>query len=440
MPVLLIALLAADAPAAGTPAAGTSTRFLGDGLHQTDAADLPLEWDDLSGTAWQHELPGPGSSTPLLLGDRIYVTCYTGFGVNPDDEGKVERSELVRHLVCLRAADGAEVWRASQPARMPEDPYNGFLREHGYATNSPVTDGERVFVFHGKSGVFAYDLDGRQLWTADVGQETSVKAWGSAATPLVVPAAGDQPAMLIVNASEESAALYAFDCRTGELLWKSEADSLRQSYATPRLATVDGRRQIVLGVPGELWGMAVETGKLIWYAEVPVPSNVSPTPAIADGVAYLVGGRPGGSAAVRLAGTNGEPMKGDVTDSNVLWTSRKSSYVPSPVVKDGRVFFVSDKGIAVCLDAATGEVIKERRIATGGGFLGMAVYSSVLLAGDRLYCVTRTGGTYVLAADPTLRTLAHNELTDPTQFNASPVAVDGRLYLRSDLSLYAIGQ
>ena len=405
--------------------------FLGVDQHQTDAADLPLEWSDDAGVAWKVDLPGPGSSTPLVVGDRLYVTCYTGYGVS-DDAGEVSDDKiesLTRHLLCLSTDDGSELWRRSVPARLPEDPYDGFLREHGYATNSPATDGERVFVFHGKSGVFAYTLDGKELWTADVGQESSNREWGTAASPVVVDG------KLIVNASEESQAVYAFDCATGEELWKAEAAALELSFSTPRIVEVDGRTQVVLTVPGELWGMSLETGKLIWYAETTSPGNASPTPAIHDGVAYIVGGRPGGSCAVTLGG------KGDVTESNRLWTGKKSSYVPSPVFKDGRLYFVSDKGIATCLDAATGEVVSERRIARGGGFLGMAVYASTLLAGDRLYCVTRTNGTFVLSADEEMATLAENRFeSDESQFNASPVAVDGRLYLRSDRALYAVGQ
>ena len=422
--MLLTAETAAPAPAA-------DTSFLSDSQLQTDSAGLPLEWSDESGIAWQVDLPGPGSSTPLVVGDRIFVTCYTGYGVDSDAAADGGTDSLVRHLLCLDAADGSERWRASVPARQPEDPYTGFLREHGYATNSPATDGERVFVFHGKSGVFAYDFDGTQLWTADVGQESTARQWGSAASPVV------SGGKLIVNAAEESAAVYALDGATGEEIWKAEAGSLTQSYATPRLAEVDGRRQVILAVPGELWGLSEETGKLIWYAESPQPGNVSPTPAIDNGVAYLVGGRPGGSSAIRLGGT------GDVTESNVVWTGSESSYVPSPVVAQTggglRVFFVSDKGIATCLDAATGEVVKERRIARGGGFLGMAVYASTLLAGDRLYCVSRTGGAFVLAADDEMQTLAENRIeSDESQFNASPVAVGDRLYLRSDRRLYAI--
>ena len=441
LPVLFVAVLFAAvlfaAPLPTTLQAGESdwTEFLGSAFNVADESDLPTEWSESENIKWKAELPGPGSSSPMILGDRIFLTCWTGYGT--EDSGEAGIENLVRHLICLDRGTGEEKWRASVPARMPEDDYNGFLREHGYATNTPATDGERVFVFHGKSGVFAYTLDGEQVWTADVGQESTQRQWGSAASPVV--AERDGRPVLLVNAAEESAAVYCFDCQTGEEVWKAEAAGLTQSYATPRLVEIGGQTQIVLAVPGELWGLSLETGKLKWWAEIPVPGNVSPTPSIADGVAYVLGGRPNGGAAVRLE-VDGE-QKGDITDRAVIWETREASYVPSPVVRDGKLFVVSDKGIAKCLDAASGEVISQERVASGGGFMGMAVYATQLLAGDRLYVTSRTGGTYVLKADESLETLAHNEIAgDRSQFNASPVAAGGVLYLRSDAALYAIGE
>ena len=434
----LASLLALAVLAAPVSAGESWTQFLGTASNATEAGDLPLEWSsDSDAIVWTAALPGPGSSSPVVLrdaaaGDRVFLTCYTGYGTEAVGV-LADKNDLVRHLLCF-SAEGEELWRKSVPARQPEDDYNGFLREHGYATNSPATDGQRVFVFHGKSGLFAYDLDGTELWSADLGQESTQRQWGSAASPVVVDVPDVGP-LVVVNAAEESAAVYAFHRETGEQVWKAEAAGLTQSYATPRVAEVDGRLQLILPVPGEVWGLAADTGKLLWYAEVPLPGNTSPSATIHEGVAYVVGGRPGGAAAVKLGG------KGDVTETNVLWTGSATSYVPSPVYKDGKLFMVTDKGIAAVVDAETGERINQTRLsAGGGGFRGFVMYASVLLAGDRLYAVTRNDGTFVLSANDSLETLKQNTLEDEGQFNATPVAVEGRLYLRSDTTLYAIGR
>ncbi|OYW14757.1 MAG: serine/threonine protein kinase, partial [Planctomycetales bacterium 12-60-4] len=250
----------------------------------------PTKWSATENVRWKVDLPGAGASSPIITGERVYVTCYSG--------AQEARSDVAqRHLSCIDLATGKLLWTESVPAAKPEDAYQGFLREHGYASNTPVTDGERIYVFYGKSGVFAYDLDGKELWKISIGQDASNRRWGSGASLML---AGDA---LIVNASEEGRSIRALNKRTGEELWKSGAETLELSYSTPNLATTaDGREDLVVAIAGEVWGLNLETGKLRWYAQTQISGNITPTPIVESDVVYVTCGRPVASHAIRVGG------------------------------------------------------------------------------------------------------------------------------------------
>jgi outer membrane protein assembly factor BamB len=167
----------------------------------------------------------------------------------------------------------------------------------------------------------------------------------------------------------------------------------------------------------------------------PRPSVVAPSPVAQDGVVYVMGGYPGQqTVAIRAGGT------GNVTMSHILWSSRDSSYIPSPVLHDGHLYWVSDQGIANCLEAKTGKSVYRERLprATNAGS-GKPYYASIVLNGGRLYAVSRTGGTYVLPTKPTFEVLAHNPLaSDKSDFNVSPAISNGKILLRSNRFLYCI--
>lgn len=403
-------------------------RFRGaDGLGKAPDATVPTTWDGTKNILWKTELPGPGSSSPIVWGDRVFVTSYSGYGESERNPG--EMTNLKRHLVCASLKDGTILWSKSVAAEQPEDPYRGFITEHGYASNTPVTDGETVFAFFGKTGVLAYDMDGNELWKVNVGKESSGRRWGTAASPILYKD------MVIVNASEESQSIRALDKKTGKEIWKSEAASLELVYATPTLVELpDGAAELVIAVPGEVWALAPDTGKLKWFAEVPIRGNVSPTVINNDGVVYAFGGLPAGSVAVKAGGT------GDVTNSNVLWRGRSGSYVATPVLHDGHLYWIDDRGTAHCAKADTGEsVYSERMPNLSGG--GRPFYASPVLVGKHLYIVSRSNGTFVLKAEPTFEIVARNVIEgDDSQANGTPAVVENTLVLRTDRALYRIGE
>lgn len=380
----------------------------------------PTTWSATENVRWKLDLPGAGASSPIVTGGRVFVTCYAGAQASRADVDQ-------RHLVCVDFATGKLLWSKAVPAVKPEDAYQGFLREHGYASNTPVTDGERVYVFYGKSGVLAYDLEGNELWKVKVGQESSNRRWGSAASLMLSGNA------LIVNASEESRSLRALDKLTGKELWKSEAETLELSYSTPTLAkTAEGREDLVVAIAQEVWGLNPESGKLRWFVQTEIAGNVSPTPIVDGDVIYITGGRPVASHAIRVGG------KGDMTSSNVLWTSRSGSYVATPLLHDGHLFWFDDRGQAFCQRSSDGEIVYRERVPELSG--GRPVYSSPVLADGKIFVVSRYDGTYVIPAAPKFEILAQNRLADDSEFNATPAIVGNELLLRSDRALYCVGR
>ena len=392
--------------------------FLGPGgtAHSTEV--VPTTWNESDNLTWKVNLPGSGSSSPIIVGDRIIVTCYVAEGTTPQ-----------RQVLCFDKNTGEQLWSADFPIDYREDGYQGYITEHGYASNTPVTDGENVFVFLGKGGVHCLDLNGRKAWSVDVGKESSNRRWGSAASLVLFEN------MVIMNAAEESKAIMALDKNTGKVVWRQEAGMLELTYGTPRVvSTGDGNAELVISVPSEIWSLNPRTGKLNWFAESPMTGNVSPSVIVDGDTVYSFGGyRASGSIAVRVGGDD------DVTDSHVAWTNRSSSYVATPLLHEDRFYWIDDRGIAYCTSSKDGEVIYRERVNNLES--GRPVYASPILIGDHVYVVTRRSGTLVYRPGDSFAPIAQNKFeSDDSDFNASPAVSDGKLYLRSDQALYCVSK
>ena len=386
------------------------------GLGTSQETGLPTTWSATENIAWKKELPGPGASSPVVVGERIVMTCYSGYGVPGQRRGDI--GQLKRHVLCLNLNDGRLRWQRDILAALPEEPR---IAEHGFASSTPASDSERVYVFFGKSGVFTFDLDGQQLWHADVGSGTD--GWGSAASPVLYKD------LVIVNASVESQSLVALSKQTGKEVWRVEG--IRQAWNTPHLAkTPEGKTELAIGIEGKLMGLDPDRGEQLWSCGG-YQSYMCPSPVADHGVVYAVWGRR--TLGVRLGG------RGNVERSHQLWNfwrNRAGSTVSSPVYHDGHLYFASDRnGVVYCMDGQTGEIVYEQRLSPDSG----KIYASPVLVDGKLYYVSRAGGVFVIAAKPVFEQLAHNELGDPSIFDASPAIVDGQLLLRSNRYLYCIG-
>ena len=429
------------------------TRFRGPNGSGVSNDPAPVEFGADSKMKWKRKLPGPGVSSPIIVGDKIFVTCFSGYGGDLGDD----IAQLKRHLVCVERKTGMIVWDRAVKADLPEDPWSGAgVPSHGYASHTPTSDGNHVFVFFGKTGVLAFDMDGNQKWKVNVGKESSDREWGSSSSPIL------HEDSVIVTASDESEALIALDKSTGQEKWRQEAEMLDSIWGTPAIAKAPNGPEVVLAVPGEIWGFNAETGKLRWYS--PGNEGASHSVVISDDVAYSVGGGRGGSngIAVKVGGSK------EVTD--LVWENNASGRFATPIVYEGRLYTVSG-GIAACYDAKTGDKIFEERLPrTGGGdrrpdagsstqgdsaqrgggrggrrgrrrgFGGME-YASPIIAGDKIYVTTTSGKIHVLEASDEFKVVATNDLSfDKSGFNATPAASDGDLVLRSNTHLYCVGE
>lgn len=396
------------------------SRFRGPDGQGRSEESAPTKWSADGGIQWKAELPGEGSSSPIVVGDRIFVTCYQG----------TTGSDATRSLVCLDAKSGKLLWEEKVDAPAQEDSYSGYLREHGYASGSAVSDGQHVFAFFGKAGVLACDMEGKRVWTKDLGQMSSNRRWGSGASVVL---ADD---VLIVNASEEARAIYGLEKTTGKELWKAEYDGLELCFATPVLAEGEGgKTEAVISMPGEVWGLNPTNGKLRWFCEIDNGGNVSPGVVVGEDSYYTFGGYPAQQTnAIRRGGRN------DVSGSHRAWQSRDSSYVATPLLHDGHLYWVSDRGQAFCVNAKTGETVTRKRLS-GLVSGGRPVYASPVKAGNAIYVVTRRSGTFVFEANPEMEQITLNPALDESDFNATPAIMSGgRLLLRSNQALYCIGQ
>lgn len=389
----------------------------GSGVAQGEK-NLPTTWGGADGSniVWKVALPGPGASSPIIVGDKVLLTCYSGYGVGKGGD----LAQLTRHLICFNRA-GKLLWDRKITTTNKDYPYSSYQRLHGYASATPACDGKNVYVFLGVAGVLAFDLDGKELWRTSVG--TGTHDWGSGTSPVL---AGD---LVIVNASVESNSLVALHKKDGKVAWK--AKGMNRSWTTPALVTAGGRHELVVSTRGFLSGYDPQTGSRLWYCQA-IEDYVCPSVIAHDDVVYAIGGRSNTAVAVKAGG------KGDVTKTHLLWTLGKGSNVSSPVYYQGHLYWASESnGTVYCVKASDGTLVYTERLQPGSD----RIYASATVGDGKIYYVSRERGTYVVAATPEFKQLAHNTFAgDRSVFNASPAIADGRLYLRSDRFLYCIGK
>lgn len=380
--------------------------------------NMPLKWSGDADIAWKTALPGPGSSCPAVFGERIYLTCFTGYGMSKETPG--EMTNLTYHLLCIDARDGKIIWDRAVKAVTPVVEYKSQVTLHGYTSSTPAVDDKGVVVFFANTGVCAWRHDGTQVWATSVGAKTH--NWHSGTSPVLYRDT------VIVNACIESGSLIGLHRETGARAWS--VGDIVMSWSTPLIVDIAGRAEAVVMSKGMIRACDPLTGTLRWTC-TGIDDYICPSPVAANGVVYGIGARRNEAMAVRAGGS------GDVTASNVLWRVRKGSNVSSPVWYEGNLYFANEKEATVhCIDASSGEVKYEEKLAPSTGL----IYASPLVADGKLYYVSRENGTFVLPASPVFKVLAQNRIAgDGSVFNASPVPLaHGRLLLRSDKALYCI--
>lgn len=407
------------------------------GPHGTGAAphaDPPTTWSESSNVRWKAEIPGLGSATPVIWGDRVFVLTAVSVGdeVSSSDGvfsrlrrrfmGGTGASRAQQFVVmALDRRDGHVVW---ERVTHEELPHEGRHQTGTWASPSAVTDGEVLCAFFGSRGLSCYDLDGTPLWETDLGDMRIRMGFGEGASPVLY-----EDRLIVLWDHEGDSFIVSFDKRTGREQWRTPRDEMT-SWTTPLVVEVEDGAQVVTSATGAVRAYDVATGRLVWEDEG-VTLNAIPSPVSADGVVFVTSGFRGN----RLAAIDLALARGDIAGTDaVRWSvDRDTPYVPSPVVHDGLLYLLkSNSGILSSFDTDTGARHYGPERLPGI----RSVYASPVVADDRLYVTSREGTTVVLRTGPVLEILATNTLDD--QFDASPAVVGGELYLRGARALYCI--
>jgi outer membrane protein assembly factor BamB len=343
------------------------------------------------------------------------VTC-------PEDNGRK------RHLFCFDRTDGKQLWVKTVAYTKPE-------RTHGtnpQCASTPVSDGERIVVWYGSAGMYCYDLDGNDLWSRDLGEFEHI--WGYGSSPIIY-----RGKVIHLCGPGERTFMAAFDLKNGATLWETpepggESTEKRPyvgSWATPVVISIDGRDQILCGLPTRAAAYDPEDGKVLWHVDG-VSGNdhlVYTSPMVGGDVALILGGFGGPGIGLRLGGS------GDVTESNRLWrVPRNPQRIGSGVVIGKHLFMANadNEGSIQCIDIETGDVVWQERRTSEGSHWG-----SVVLAGGHLYVTGQKGITRVFKPNPEqYEVVAENDLGENS--NSTPAVSDGEIFLRTFKHLYCV--
>jgi outer membrane protein assembly factor BamB len=383
----------------------------------SDDTRVPLEWSETKNVVWKTKLPGAGNSSPIVWGDRVFLTAAKGDA---------------RVVFCVRTTDGKILWKKTAVPDAPEEKSHAW---NGHASPSCATDGKHVWAFFGTPGLFCYDIDGAFVWKKAFGEIASKAGWGTGASPFLYE---DTVIMNLDNDGGRGAApaaLVALDKLTGKPRWSTPRDQGR-GYSTPRLMKVSGGRvDLVLNGPLGLWGYDPKTGKERWRISRTAASELAkfgePMPVDDGQRIFVASGRTGPYQVLKMPGS------GDLTATNVLHeATRGHRDVASPILWQGKVYCVDMKAILSCYDLATGKELYSGRI---GKESSQALASPIALRGKLLW-VLDDGTTAVVEPGDTLKVVGKNKLAGGTlDYGASPAVADGRLYIRSQTHLYCIG-
>ncbi len=394
-------------------------------------ANPPVEWSEKKNVRWKVALPGLGHSSPIVFGDRVYVTAAIPIGAAQkpvhDSAPGVHDSVPVTHtnqylVLALNRSDGRVLWKR---VVREEWPHEGGHDTGSPASNSPLTDGEFIYAFFGSRGLYCLDTNGVVKWQKDLGKMQTLHAHGEGSSPVL------HGETLIVNWDHEgSSFLYAFEKRTGQQLWKTPRDE-KTSWSTPLIVEVDGKPQVVVSATKRVRGYDLATGVMIWEC-AGLTDNVVSSPVFTRGM--LIAGNSYYSQAmlgIHLAGA-----KGDITaTTNVVWKlNRLTPYVSSPLLYGDTLYHIRhNQNILVRLDPMTGEFRGEPLRLDG---IRDFIFASPVGAAGRIYITARDGTTVVLRHDNTNAPLAVNHLDD--SFSASAAVVDREIYLRGEKFLYCV--
>lgn len=433
--LLLCALFGASLSVTSSMAEDHWPQWRGPFFNGMARGGAPTEWSDAKNIKWKTPIAGRGFSTPVVWGDKLFLTTAVPTGkfdasvadaagqrrTNPNG-GSGEGQEHKFILLCLDRKTGKVLWEQTAKTAIPHE---GYHRAYGsFASASPVTDGQFVYVSFGSRGIYSYDLNGKLSWQKDLGVKMHMRnQFGEGSAPVL---AGDA---LIVNFDQESGSfIVALDKRSGKELWRTSRSEV-STWANPLLVEHKGRRQLVVAATGKTRAYDPANGKMIWEA-AGLGLNAIPAPVWLEDLVYVMTGhRDPRLMAIRLG------REGDLTGTDaIVWSqTRGTSYTPSPVLHEGRFYALTDNAMLSCFDAATGKPFyHQQRLPQADNFK-----ASPVGADGKLYLAAESGAVYVVKMGEKFEVLATNMLEDEF-FVASPVIVGGEIFLRGKNQMFCI--
>jgi outer membrane protein assembly factor BamB len=434
----VLALVALAAPPLSAEA-DQWPQFRGSGARGIAEGGRPPErWGADLNVAWKSEIPGRGWSSPIVWGDRIFLTSVVAHGeVEAPKKGLYFGGERplppAEHRWLVHAVDwetGKLLWQREAHRGVPPSPRH---LKNSFASETPVTDGERLYAYFGNLGVFCYDFSGKLLWTQRFDANPMRYGWGTAASPVL-----HQGRLYIVNDNDRQSFLIALDARTGKILWRVERQE-RSNWATPYVWSNERRTEIVTPGSGGIRSYDLD-GKLLWQLG-PMSSIAIPTPFSAFGLLYVASGYVGDDVrpvyAIRPGGAGDLTLAKDQENSDfIAWSLRQGGpYNPSPLVYGDHYYTLYDRGFLTCHDARTGKEVygKVRIDAEAGAFT-----SSPWAYGGKIFAQSEDGDTYVIQAGAEYKLLGKNSLNEFSM--ATPAIARDSLILRTMSNLFRIAQ
>jgi outer membrane protein assembly factor BamB len=407
--LLLLALAGSDAVAQDW------TRFRGpNGTGISESKNIPVTWTETD-FKWRVKIPGESHSAPVAWGEHLFLQSAQANGTE-------------RMILCIRKSDGKEAWSKKVPmSTNPKHKYNSF------ASSTAAVDADRVYASFADTEKFlvkAWDHAGKEVWSVDLGPYLAQHGLGS--SPLVF-----EDKLIVTNDQDGESFVVALDVKTGKQVWKCRRRNTNQStaYGTPTILERKGMPTQILttsAVHG-ISGIDAKTGTMLWEAKVFDKRAVSSPVVVGDLVFGTCGSGGGGNfvAAVKLGG------KGDVTSSHLAYTVKASApYVPTPVASGDRIYWVSDDGVASCVEASTGRIVWKERV-TEKPTDKYPWYGSPVLAHGKIYAVSSKGEVAVLAASDEFKILARNPLGEGS--HSSPCIDGDRIYFKTFTHLVCLG-
>ncbi|HXJ61141.1 MAG TPA: PQQ-binding-like beta-propeller repeat protein [Verrucomicrobiae bacterium] len=416
-------------------------QFRGPGaLGVADNPGLPERWGTNENVVWKVEIPGHGWSSPIVWGDRVFLTTVISEGeVEPPKKGLYfggERHEISKAthrwlLLCLDRQTGRELWR--QTAFVGPPP-NSLHLKNTYASETPVTDGQRVYAYFGNVGLFCYDVDGKPLWSTNWAAVKTRAGWGSAASAVL-----HQDRLFLVNDNDTKSFAVALEAKSGRELWRVDRDE-KSNWATPYIWVNEQRTELITVGTKRVRSYNLD-GALLWELGG-MSGIVIPTPFSKFGLLYVCSGYVGDKVrpvyAIKPGASGDLTLKPGQTNSPfIAWFDLTAApYNPSPLLYGDYFYVLFDFGFLRCHDARTGRALYEKQRVRPDRATSFT--ASPWASNGKIYALSEDGDTFVFEAGPTYRLLHTNTLDEMCM--ATPAIAGDRLFIRTLTRLYCLGQ